>query len=109
MPHPIDNLGKFYLYVNNRGQAYVPNRRGLFGGATKPLPKLEEVEGRKTEFEFDFHLKKVQWDSISTDKMPCACDKGDRAPDTTRCITSWLERKIGCSMSLLGADPRVPK
>ena len=107
LPKPTEKLGKYYLYVNNRGQVYIPNRRGLFGGAVKALPTLKESGRVKTEFEFDFHLKKIVWKALSTDKMPC--DKDRKSPDTSKCITSFLERETGCSMNLLESDPNVPR
>ena len=57
-------------------------RRGLFGSAAKTLPQLKVDSGRKTVFEFDYHLKRIAWKTLSTDKMPC--DEERQSPDTTR-------------------------
>ena len=108
LPDINEKKGKFYLYLNNRGQSYVPNRRGLFGSAIKTLARLMEGdEGHKKDFEFDFHLKKIVWKTLSTEKMPC--DEHSKYPDTTGCITTYLERVIGCSMKLLGGDPNLSR
>ena len=58
------------------------NRRGLFGSAIKTLPQLKVDSGRKTMFEFDYYLKRIEWKTLNTDKMPC--DEERPYPDTTR-------------------------
>ena len=79
----------------------------MFGGASKALPRLKESGGGKTLFEFDYHLKRIEWKFLNTEKMPC--DEERRDPNTTGCITSFLERETGCSLNLLGGDPNIPK
>ena len=83
---------------------------------TKPIRALsnhklciivQEKQHNTTAFEFDYNLKKVEWKTLSTDKMPC--DGNTEKPSTTRCITRHLEREVGCSMGLQHGNVSLEK
>ena len=43
------------------------------------------------------------------DKEQQRCDQDDSAGNTTKCITEYLEQKIGCSMDLQDSSSVVPR
>ena len=98
------------MFLYNKGQIYLPNYEKAFGSEFLKL-KLPDCRMRKKSSHYryyqDYLLKRMHLKAL--DKEQQRCDQDDDAGNTTKCITEYLEREVGCSMDLQGSTLLVPR
>ena len=98
------------MFLYNKGQIYLPNYEKAFGSEFLKL-KLPHYSQRKKStlyrYSQDYLLKRMHLKAL--DKEQQRCDQDDSAGNTTKCITEYLEQKIGCSMDLQDSSSVVPR
>ena len=82
---------------------YFPRRDGAFGSFFfyKQLPATNKRYGQEYRLE-QTHLKILRTKNQ-------VCDEGTSEPNTTICITRHLEKMVGCSIGMAGADPNIER
>ena len=96
----------FYVYVHNNNQMYFPSE--LFGNDNFFLDMSRvERSARATEYLRGFKVRRTLWKSLDTPSK--RCDKSNTDANTTRCITQYMEDRVGCSMGLARSDPGVER
>ena len=108
---PDDMSDTFYIFIYNKGQMYLPQYEKAFGSEYIKLKLAHNQWERKksTEYRYaqDFMLKRTLVKAL--DKEDKRCDEKDNSGNTTKCITEYLEREIGCTMHLLGSNSQIPR
>ena len=63
-----------------------------------------------TNYEGDYYqalgITRTRWKSLKTDNNNCDDDQEIEA-NATKCITHYMEDKIGCSVGLSGNNPEI--
>ena len=99
------------LFLHNKGQMYLPNPTKLFGSEylTMDIPYRtvsESDEGKYYYLRQDFRLTQIHWKALDQESLRCdeSDDKSQATENVTvsKCIVSYLEKEIGCSMGLMG-------
>ena len=54
-----------------------------------------------------YKIMMTQWKAL--DSPTKRCDNDATEPNTTLCLTRYLEHEIGCSMGLAGNDPEITR
>ena len=97
---------EFTTFIHNKDQIYLPKSDEIYGSAFLLLNVDVNKEGRKgLNFHQTYMMSTTQWKAMDTEKK--RCDKGSEEAETTKCITRYLENKIGCSLGLSGSNPNV--
>ena len=68
---------------------------------------LRMPEDREMYWRAKYQLERSHWKTLNTDNE--RCDETDSEPNTTKCITRYLEQSVGCSMGLYGTDPELER
>ena len=50
-----------------------------------------------------YNLERIHWKTLNTESE--RCDESESEPNTTICITRYIEQSVGCSMGYHGTDP----
>ena len=96
-----------YFFLHNKDQMYFPKINGVFGSDFTYL-KLDRsrLKDRNTTGFYTFYtMKQTQWKELDTPRKRCKV--GSAVANTTRCITQYLEDKVGCSMGIARSDPQL--
>lgn len=83
---------------------YVPKQDDAFGGCY--FYRGTGVLSNGSYYQ-SYTLTRTRWKTLNTATQ--RCDEGKSAANTTKCITRYLERTIGCSLGLHGTDPGVKR
>ena len=89
---------------------YLPHYERAFGSdfLKVSLPSNEErKKDREYMYSQSYWLRRTHWKALDNEQQ--RCDQNDAAGNTTKCITEYLEQKIGCSLGLLGSTAMVPR
>ena len=89
---------------------YLPHYERAFGSdfLKVSLPSNEErKKDREYMYSQSYRLRRTHWKALDNEQQ--RCDQNDAAGNTTKCITEYLERKIGCSMDLQDSSSVVPR
>ena len=83
---------------------YFPKVDEIYGSDLIYL-KVDKPLNLTTIYHQTYKMTKTHWKAVDTpDKR---CDDSDSEANTTQCITSYLEHKIGCSVGLAGSDKEI--
>ena len=92
---------------------FFPRQDNIFGsfyfakrGLTRYFENCEFDRG-PCAYRQSYKLERTHWKTLNTKNQ--RCDDGSSRPNTTSCITQYLDKKIGCSMGLHGADPYMKR
>ena len=84
---------------------YFPKIDEIYGSEFIYLKVDEAMNAANTSYMQSFKMRKTHWKALDTpDKR---CDEGYSEANTTHCLTSYLERTVGCSMGLSGGNPHM--
>ena len=72
---------------------YLMSTNNVFGSEALTVSKPGEGANSKT-----FKLSQIHW--IAKDQNDQRCDEESTIGNTSKCITAFLEREIGCHMNL---------
>ena len=92
---------------------YLPQYEKAFGSAflTIDLPNhgfnTERDPNNSYSYSQNYVLKRTHWKALDYEEQRCGHE--GNAGSTTKCITKYLEREIGCSMGLLGSSPTLTR
>ena len=105
LPSPEEELKKsrFHLFVHNKGQMYFPKDDEIFGS-----DNMYRELYLNSSYQEELKIKRTLRKAISNEGNICDEDKFTEA-SVTRCITKYLEEKIGCSVGMSGGDPEIDK
>ena len=92
MPMPYDFF-VYKIFIHNKGQMNLMSEINIFGSEPLTVGKPGEGANSKT-----FKLSQIHW--IAKDQKDQRCDEENTIGNTSKCITAFLEREIGCSMNL---------
>ena len=104
---PVGNMG-FFFFIHNKGQMYFPRFDEAFGSfyfyreISYPPPNYKVYHHMQS-----YRLERTHWKTLNTENQ--RCDEGNSVPNTTKCITRYLEQTVGCSMGLYGSDPGMKR
>ena len=94
---------EFTIFIHNKGQIYLPKSDEIFGSAFLLLLVDVNKEDRKgMRYHQSYMLRRTHWKAMNTEKK--RCDNENTEAETTKCITQYLEHKIGCSFGMSGTD-----
>ena len=98
-----------YFFLHNKDQMYFPKINGAFGSdfTYLKLDRLRLKDKNTTGFYKFYTMKQTQWKELDTPRKRCKVDSA--VANTTRCITQYLENKVGCSMGLARSDPQLSR
>ena len=100
---------KFLYFVHNKGQMYFPKQDEAFGSfyfdKSYNPPKNQNYTFRYIQ---SFRLVRTHWKTLPTENQRCD-ERWNSGTDTTNCITNYLEQTVGCSMGLLGTNPKLKR
>ena len=101
----------FYIFIYNKGQMYLPQYEKAFGSeflkVRLPHDRSERKESTEYRYAQDFMLKRTLVKAL--DKDGKRCDQTENSGNTTKCISEYLEREIGCTMHLHGSNSQIPR
>lgn len=83
----------YKIFIHNKDQMYLMSTNNVFGSEALTVSKPGEGANSKT-----FKLSQIHW--IARDQKYQKCDEENTIGNTSKCITAFLEREIGCSMNL---------
>lgn len=93
---------------------YLPQFEKTYGSEVLKIRLLEKhalniQQKISTHFKYKqyYLLKRTLIKALNTEQHRCMPDEG--ASNTTKCITEYLEGKIGCAMDLQGTNSLVPR
>ena len=66
------------------------------------MPKDKEVK-----WTLKYQLERTHWKTLNTENE--RCDETNLEPNTTKCITRYIEQSVGCSMGYHGTDPDIDR
>ena len=97
-----------YLFLHNKDQMYMPKLNGVFGSDFMYLKvgKARMRDGNSTGIHAFYKMKQTLWKALDTPQKRCINNK---KANTTKCLTLYLEDKIGCSMGLARSDKNVER
>ena len=104
-----DMFGLF-LFIHNQDQMYFPKIDNIFGSDGKFIQldraRMEaKPKGMGYLISQSWKIKKTHWKALDTASKRCTRD--DTKAKTTKCLTHFLEHKIGCSVGLPLGDNQV--
>ena len=78
---------------------YFPKRDEAFGSfyIYKMMAKHEGWMNHQK-----YRIERTHWKTLNTEKQ--RCDNENATNNTTKCITRYIEKTIGCSMGMYGTD-----
>ena len=103
------NQSLFMILVHNKGQMHFPKPDNIFGSDYIVLDIAEIIRKEKlneTGLYQYFELERTFWKSLDIPEKRCDLEN---TALTTKCITSFLEQNIGCSMGLAESDTDVER
>ena len=99
-------IDRFYVYAYNDDQVFLPNHDKKFGSHYLSIeaPKKRDF-GAVYRYSQDYEISRTHWKQVDTTEL--RCKQTGTAGNTTRCITGYLEKEIGCSVGLQGSNPEA--
>ena len=85
----------------------IPRSDQLFGSIYMNLPIPKKYIGKGDCLYQNYELRRTRW--ITLDESDQRCDTSEAVARTTKCITQFLEKEIGCSMGLLGSNHKTKR
>ena len=105
--HDVMPQNSIYTFLHNKDQIYIPKTNNIFGSEMILLSVSQEMRQAGTFGLQPYRLKRTLVKGLNTPTR--RCDKDGSKAHVTRCITSYLESTIGCSMILLRSDRQAPR
>ena len=102
-----NDLIYYYIFIHNKDQMYLPKLDQLFGSYYVPLMIPQEYIGKGLCLDKQYQLRRTHWRTLDRERLRCDAEKTEA--NTTGCITNFLEKEIGCSMGLQGADHKIKR
>ena len=65
-------------------------------------------DGTKFHIMTTYKMAKTHWRAMDTNNKRCISHHNKEA-NTTKCITEFLENKVGCSVGLSGSNPKIKR
>ena len=96
---------RFKLFVHNKHQMYFPKDDEIFGSYYN---YFDYGPLKKGFYQQTFTVSRTRWKTIDISNKRCDADTHFE-PNTTECITHYLEEKIGCSMGLKSSNKNVDR
>ena len=88
-------MSSFRVFVYNPHQMFLPNNDRVFGSYfLKIVPPTDASKNYYQEYE----ISRTHWKSV--DRREFRCNSRNEKENTTKCLTEYLENKVGCSMGL---------
>ena len=83
---------------------YFPKQDEAFGSFYfyKRMPV-----GRNRAYIAKYRLERTYWKTLRTESH--ICNEQNSEANTTKCITRYLEQKVGCSIGMQGTDPDMKR
>ena len=94
------NHHKFLLFLHNKGHMFFPRADGSFGSDYVYLQVPEFVDNG-TIYHQLFKFNRAHWKSLDSEEK--RCDVGNNNY-LTKCVASFLDNLIGCSMGIAQSD-----
>ena len=92
----------YRLYAYNPNQMFLPNHEETFGSQYLKIDspaKSDTLTAVRTKSYYqEYKISRTNW--MSLDHEESRCNSQQSKENTTKCITEYLESKIGCSMGL---------
>ena len=92
----------YRLYAYNPNQMFLPNHEETFGSQylkiDSPAKSNTLTAVRTNSYYQEYKISRTHWMSLDHEESRCNSRQGKE--NTTKCITEYLESKIGCSMGL---------
>ena len=88
-------IDSFRVYAYNPNQMFLPNDDRVFGSYFLKIIPPSDV--RKNYYQ-EYDISRTHWKSV--DRPEFRCNSHNEKENTTKCLTEYLENKIGCSMGL---------
>ena len=92
----------YRLYAYNPNQMFLPNHEETFGSQylkiDSPAKSNTLTAVRTNSYYQEYKISRTHW--MSLDHEESRCNSRQSKENTTKCITEYLESKIGCSMGL---------
>ena len=93
---------------------YLPKMDKIFGSDYMSLSvdsarvKRGMKEGKNFHIVTTHKIAKTHWKAMDTNNKRCISQNYEEA-NTTKCITEFLENKVGCSVGLSGSNPKIKR
>ena len=102
--HISEHGMSFFFFIHNKGQMYFPKRDEAYGSSYifKRMPKREG-----TMYSQKYRLERTHWKTLDTENQ--RCDEVNDNKNTTQCITTYIEKTVGCSVGMFGTDPHMKR
>ena len=84
---------------------YFPKIDEIYGSEFIYLRVDEAMHTANTSYVQSFKIRKTHWKALDTPEK--RCDEEYSEANTTQCLTSYLERTVGCSMGISGGDQQL--
>ena len=94
----------FHFFIHNKDQMYFIKEDNAFGSYYQFLRMPRE---RGTRFLAKYNLERTFWKTLNTESE--RCDETESDPNTTKCITHYIEQSVGCSLGYHGTDPEMER
>ena len=96
----------YSIFIQNKGQMYLMSLNNVFGSDEVSLsnPSLGDSSGNYI-YSKTYKLQQVHRKAL--DHEDHRCDVRKTEGYTSKCITTFLETTIGCTMNLIGSDLNV--
>ena len=93
----------FRVYAYNPNQMFLPNHDKVFGSHFLKIvpPTVKSKDDRAKNYYQEYDISRTHWKSV--DRPEFRCNSRSDKENTTKCLTEYLENKIGCSMGLQGS------
>ena len=89
------SISSFRVFVYNPDQMFLPHNDRVFGSHfLKIVPPTDAFKNYYQEYD----ISRTHWKSL--DRTEFRCNSHNKKENTTKCLTEYFEKKIGCSMGL---------
>ena len=96
------------IFAYNNNQMFLPNNDKIFGShSVKVDSPANYKDGGVNSYYQEFDISRTRWMNLDQAESRCSPHKSE--VNTTKCITEYLENRIGCSMGLQGTDTGLRK
>ena len=102
------SVDQYMVFAYNADQMFLPNLDKKFGSHYLKVDAPKKAKfGAVYHYSQDYRISRTYWKQLDTAEL--RCDPMGTTSNTTKCITSYLENKIRCSMGLQGSDPEMKR
>ena len=98
------NTRGIIFFIHNRGQMYSFKKDGTFGS----FFFHKNIHDNSRMYTQSYRLERTHVKLLRTQNQECDDDENS-VPNTTMCITRYLEKTAGCSMGMQGGDPHLER